>query len=403
MRFGLTLVCGLIASAIIVAAVAEAQPAPPVSDPVEALQQRLTAGETPLEHSPGASGYLTSLLQALHVPVDSQVLVFSKTSFQAPIISPANPRAVYFNDDTAVGFVPGGRLLEITTTDSNGRIAFYTLDAAAAARPQFEREDFLCMACHAAAAPTGGLIVANVIPDEDGTPLFIDATRLFDITDGASPFEGRWGGWYVTGEHGAMRHNGNVHLTAEKPIELDPRAGLNIVDLSSRLDLKPYPAASSDIVALMTLEHQLGAMNRIWRLQSQKSAENVEALVVYLLGAGAPDLPSPVKGVSSFTRTFPARGPRDPKGRSLRDFDLQTRLFRYPLSYAIYSRAFDAIDLPLREQVYRRLFDVLSGDDTSGKFASLSPERRRAALEILAATKPDIPAYWRAAAAAPVT
>jgi hypothetical protein len=233
------------------------------------------------------------------------------------------------------------------------------------------------------------------MPQEDGTPLFITIDRLFDVSDATTPFDRRWGGWYVTGQHGEMKHNGNVHLTEDHPYDLDPKAGLNVADLSSRLDLRPYPVATSDIVALMTFEHQLGAMNRIWRLQAQGRPSDVEDLVAYLVGVGEAPLPSPVTGASTFSRTFAARGPRDGAGRSLRDFDLQTRLFRYPLSYVVYSRAFEGLEADLREQVYRRLFDVLSGADTSAKYASIPLERRRAALEILAATKSDLPAYWR--------
>ena len=393
MRLALRLACGLAAIAVLPAIAPQAQPDPPRRDAIEVLQEKLAKGEVRFEPAGDGTSYLPALLKALDVPVDSQVLVFSKTSFQSPVITPDKPRAIYFNDDTAVGFVQGG-VVEITTTGSDGKIAFYTLDVTPTAA-KFERDDRLCMSCHVAVGSAGGLIVANVIPQDDGTPLFITTDRLFDISDATTPFDRRWGGWYVSGEHGSMRHNGNVRLGPEQPIELDPVAGLNVTDLGSRLDLKPYPAKTSDIVALMTLEHQLGAMNRIWRLQAHGRPDDVEALVSYLVGVDEVALPSPVKGVSSFTRTFTERGPRDGAGRSLRDFDLQTRLFRYPLSYAVYSRAFDALEPAVREQVYKRLFDVLSGADRSGKYAAISPERGRAALEILAATKADLPAYWR--------
>ena len=398
MRPWLTLACGLYAAAFVSAAALHAQPQPsaqPRRDVVQELQEKLASGQLRLEHKDDASGYLTSVLKLLDIPVESQVLVFSKTSFQAPLISPGKPRAIYFNDDTAVGFVQGGKFLELTTTGADGRVAFYTLNASTAASPAFERDSAICMSCHVSVGSTGGLIVANVMPQEDGTPLFITIDRLFDVSDATTPFDRRWGGWYVTGQHGEMKHNGNVHLTEDHPYDLDPKAGLNVADLSSRLDLRPYPVATSDIVALMTFEHQLGAMNRIWRLQAQGRPSDVEDLVAYLVGVGEAPLPSPVTGASTFSRTFAARGPRDGAGRSLRDFDLQTRLFRYPLSYVVYSRAFEGLEADLREQVYRRLFDVLSGADTSAKYASIPLERRRAALEILAATKSDLPAYWR--------
>ena len=116
-------------------------------------------------------------------------------------------------------------------------------------------------------------------------------------------------------------------------------------------------------------------------------------MVKYMLFADEAPLKAPVTGVSTFTKTFPQRGPRDKQGRSLRDFDLKTRLFRYPLSYMIYSAAFDALPDMARERVYRRIFDVLTGKDQSKTFARLSAENRRAALEILRETKPNVPAY----------
>ena len=115
-----------------------------------------------------------------------------------------------------------------------------------------------------------------------------------------------------------------------------------------------------------------------------------------MLFADETPLKEPIEGVSSFTQTFPERGPRDSKGRSLRDFDLRKRLFRYPLSYLIYSRQFDALPDDIRARIYRRLYDILSGQDETPKFASLSADDRRAILEILRDTKPGLPAYWLA-------
>lgn len=124
----------------------------------------------------------------------------------------------------------------------------------------------------------------------------------------------------------------------------------------------------------------------------------IEDLVRYLLFEGEAPLVEPVEGVSTFSATFPRRGTRDRLGRSLRDFDLRTRLFRYPLSYTIYSAAFDALPEAARDRVYRRLYDVLRGIDRSVAFRHLTAEDRAAVFEILLATKPELPAYWRAAA-----
>jgi hypothetical protein len=93
------------------------------------LNARLRAGEVTLE-SKGPSGYLESLLKVLHVPVESQVLVFSKTSFQAPRINPRNPRAIFFNDTVSVGWVRGGPVLEVMVQDAKQGAIFYTLEQA---------------------------------------------------------------------------------------------------------------------------------------------------------------------------------------------------------------------------------------------------------------------------------
>jgi hypothetical protein len=100
-------------------------------------------------------------------------------------------------------------------------------------------------------------------------------------------------------------------------------------------------------------------------------------------------------GSSAFARAFESRGLRDSKGRSLRDFDLGTRIFRYPCSYLIYSDAFDRLPGPARDYVYHRLLAILSGQDQSQDFARLSAQDRRAILEILLATKTGLPGEWK--------
>jgi hypothetical protein len=105
--------------------------------------------------------------------------------------------------------------------------------------------------------------------------------------------------------------------------------------------------------------------------------------------------PKQVIASSAFARDFAKRGERDSKGRSLRDFDLTDRTFRYPASYLIYSEAFDAIPDPARGYIYHRLLQILSGEDQNPDFAHLSPTDRQAILSILLETKPGLPAEWR--------
>ena len=396
-------------------------------DPVERLNGKIARGELKLEFD-DSHGYLRSVLRALEIPVESQVLVFSKTSFQAALISPSRPRALYFNDSTAVGSVHSSDLLEFASVDPKLGVIFYTLEQKKVDKPHFDRRDAACLQCHDAGGPTlgvPGLMVRSVYPDSSGMPVF-QAGDFF--TDQRSPLKERWGGWYVTGTHGQMTHMGNaVARDRENPENLEGAAGLNVTDLSRKFDTGAYLTPHSDIVALMTLEHQARMTNLITRVGYEtaitlagQAAFNqayhqppdelsdvarhrvdsaVEQLVEYMLFLDEANLSAPVKGTSGFGEAFQKAGPRDRRGRSLRDFDLQQRMFRYPLSYMIYSEAFDGMPEAARERIYRRLFDVLTEKEKAPRFARLSPDDRRAILEILRDTKRDLPDYWKAAPA----
>ncbi len=379
-----------------------------LNDPVTRLIRDVQSGKAKLAPRNDGTGYLSSLLDALDVKGDSQVLVFSKTSFQASRISPKNPRAIYFNDDVTVGYVRGSNLLEVAALDPRQGVIFYSFDQEADP-PRFDRRD-VCLQCHESKGTLGipGLMVASVYPDADGMPAFMGAQML---TDHRSRFEDRWGGWYVTGTHGEMRHLGNaVGHERDHPEVLDTRGSLNLTSLARKFDGTGYLSQSSDIVALMTLEHQTRMTDLMIRVgwearvaehdgktDSSRLEADLESLISYMLFLDEAPLESEVKGVSTFAQTFPARGPRDHHGRSLRDFNLKTRLFQYPLSYMIYSEAFDGMPESVRARVYQRLYEILTGKDRSPKFERLSDASRRAILEILRDTKADLPPYWKAA------
>jgi len=380
-------------------------------DAVSRLSAQLERGTITLDFRADGTGYLASVLRHLGVTADSQALVFSKTSSQAAKISPRNPRAIYFADDVAVGFVPGGEVLELAARDARQGVSFYTLDNQSQARPALTRRE-ACLRCHYGPATGGvpGMFVSSVFPSATGTPYADGAI----VTDHRTPFGDRWGGWYVNGRHGEARHRGNaVAPNPARPDVLETVGAQNLPNLAGRIDPKRYLSPVSDIVALLTFEHQTQMTNLITRLgweariahhDSRSAAitpalqSGIDALVAYMLFADEAPLGDPVEGVSSFTRTFAERGPRDHKGRSLREFDLRTRLFRYPLSYMVYDAAFDALPGPILDQVYRRLFDVLTGkDDNSRAFARLTRADRSSILEILKETKSTLPAYWRGA------
>jgi hypothetical protein len=373
----------------------------PANDPVARLERRLASGNAKLEFRSDL-GYLPSLLENLGLNPDSQMLVFSKTSFQAAKISPRNPRELFFNDDVMVGNVRGGDVLEVAALDPRQGYVFYTLDVHKSDQPRFARRDE-CLQCHHGPATLGvpGIMVGSVYPDASGMP----ASRMGNpVTDDRTPIQDRWGGWYVTGTHGGMDHKGNaVARDQSHPGSLETQGTQNLISLAKKFDATGYMSGLSDIVALMTLEHQTRMTNLMTRVgwdarigtDEAKINSEIEDLVTYMLFADETRLYDPVQGVSTFTKTFPQRGPRDKQGRSLRDFDLQKRLFRYPLSYMIYSAEFDAMPDRVRDHIYRRIYDVLTGKDQSERFTRLSDDDRRNVLAILRDTKPNLPAYWR--------
>jgi hypothetical protein len=394
------------------------------NDPITRLQKDMAVGRVHLRYD-STRGYMPALLNALRIPVSSQTLVFSRTSFQHQIISPRNPRALYFNDEVYVGWVPGGEVLEISTADPRLGAVFYTLSQEPSARPTIKRETFDCLQCHQGGMTKNvpGHVMRSVYSLRDGSPDFKSGTYL---TNDASPMSERWGGWYVTGTHGTMRHMGNVTLTAPGSAELDRESGANVKDLSPYFTTSTYPTPGSDIVALLVLQHQVNIHTLLTQVQDLSrrtledeaaihGKENVvvgklsalsesaqsrlrsagEPLVRALLFADEPLWTSPVRGFSGFTGNFAARGPQDKQGRSLRQFDLQNRLFRYPCSFIVYTPAFDALPPQEKEYLYRRLTEVLSGKDTSKGFDRLTPAQRQGIREILCDTKPDFAAFWK--------
>lgn len=374
------------------------------------LQSRLDGGETALRWDE-RRGYLPGLLEALGVSVDSQVLVFSKTSFQRDRISPQNPRALYFNDDVYIGYVPGSPLLEVSTADPKLGGVFYTLENRQTPKPKLVRTDN-CLECHAGAKTMGvpGHLVRSFQTDDRGVTDLLTGTEI--ITH-RTPLADRWGGWFVTGEHGSQTHRGNLIGAADfERQRQEPNFAGNKPDLSTfkdYFDVGQYPSTTSDIVALMVLEHQLHMHNFLTRLNYEATLQlkayghcnylksPLEAFLRYLLFVEEAPLTAPVRGNPVFPRAFAAGGPRDGQGRSLRELDLQSRLFRYPCSYLIHSESFDALPPELKVRIYQRLWDILTGRDTGPEWKRLTDADRRSVLEILRATKKDLPAYWNPA------
>lgn len=395
--------------------------ATPANNPISRLQARLDAGTATLHHD-ASHGYLSAVLDALGIPAASQLLVFSKTSLQIRQISPATPRAIYFNDDVYVGTVQHGEVLEISAVDPNLGAVFYTLSQESSEKPRFVRQQHDCLRCHATTLTRDipGHIVRSVFAGADGQPILKAGST---VTDQTTPFGVRWGGWYITGTHGRARHRGNeiAHET-QYDAEIDVEAGANQTTLPTRVDPGQYLTPHSDLVAMLVLEHQTrlhnlftqanfdtrmalyrqGIIDRIFDRDTTALSESSERIVhgvgdkvvEYMIFADEVELKDPVHGTSGFDDAFEALGPRDGLGRSLRDLDLEERLFTYPLSYLIYSPQFDGLPAPVKDYIYQRLWNIFTGVEPTPDLLYLTNAKCRAVIEIVAETKAGLPDYW---------
>jgi hypothetical protein len=392
------------------------------------LQERLDKGEVKLEWK-APRGYLDSLLKALNIDPSSQSLVFSKTSLQINFISEKTPRAVYFNDEDYVAWVEGAPMLEMVGVDSEKGPVFYTLDNRnPLAKVNLERETLRCLNCHDSFSLSGGGVPHFLMVSTNAGVEGDAAQRGASIdTSDSTPMKDRWGGWYVTGHDGNQPHLGNIIIRSPKDLErIDQLRKPDIDTLKGLFDTGPYLTDKSDVVALVVLAHQVTMHNLITRAnyktrrfvaheidpatnpnptwadfspKMQKVMKTIlEPLVRGMLHADAAPFTGPMVGNSGYDAWFQKQGPKDPKGRSLRDLDLKTRMFKYPLSYLIYSDGFKGLPDYAQQYVFRRLNEILQGQDQSPAFAKLSATDRRNILEILTSTDP---AFAKVAAATP--
>lgn len=390
---------------------------------IERLQEKLDAGQVQLSFH-AERGYLAAVLKALQVPESSQVLVFSKTSLQRQRIGPWAPRAIYFKDDLYLGFCRVGQVLEISAVDPQLGAVFYTLDQEEVDRPKFIRQTDACMLCHASSQTRNvpGHTLRSVFTDRGGEPVLSMGSVRVDQT---TALDRRWAGWYVTGTHGKQKHLGNLMVKDRNDREscLANAEGQNVTDLQRFFDTSKYLRPDSDMVALLVLEHQTEAHNLLARAGiqtrlalhqqemlnkelgqsadtfSESTARRIKSvgdpLVRYLLFSGEAPLAERVQGTSTFAADFVKQGPRDQKGRSLREFDLEHRLFKYPCSYLIYSEAFDQLPKAVKDYVYQQMYDVLTNRHQGDGFSHLSAGDRQAVREILRDTVKDLPDYWQ--------
>jgi hypothetical protein len=311
-----------------------------------------------------------------------------------------------------MGWVRGGDVLEVAAHDTTAGIVFYTLDQrdAAGSPPQFKRQ-FICLGCHVAGDTLGvpGLLMFSTTRPQgspySGVPHHIDQ---------GDPLTQRFGGWFVTGSVGSIHHMGN-----DAPA-LDGRSSHELTTVEGLFDEDGYQALTSDVVAHLVLTHQAGMTNLLTRAgwearaadpslhpgaavtpEQRASIDAVMAgvareVVDELLFVDEAKLTERVTGGSGFAERFSSRGPKDRQGRSLYDLDLNRRLMKYPCSYLIYSPAFDALPALVKDPIYRRMWEVLSGEDRDERYRSaLTLADRQAIVEILRDTKKDLPAFFQ--------
>ncbi len=367
------------------------------SDRFTRLKTELAQGRRELDPS-GELAFLQSLLRELQVPVSSQSLVFSVTSLQKPLISPRRPRALYFNDDTYVGHVPGGRI-EVISMDPHLGSIFYIFDPLRGGKVPAVARTNECMNCHAPRYLDNipALMIESVVPGITG-----GGEKAFrrEQSGHAIPFEQRFGGYHVTGASA-----GWPKLWANMFIEYrDGKAIERPIAPGDLFDVQTYPLPTSDLLPQLLQEHQVGFVNRALQaayrareLQNEPASAELTReiaalatpLVRYILFADEAPLPAPVAGEARFKTDFLANRKADSKGAALKDFELKTRMFRYRCSYMIYTPTFAGLPSALKKAVLAQISAALGEGPATAEYAYLPVEEKRAIRRILAETLPD--------------
>ena len=388
-------------------------------DPVTLLMKRIQRGEV-LIKEPNGKPLVERLLRELGLNKDTQVLVFSRTSLQRREVSYSNPRALYFNESVYLGWMPNGRI-EIASFDPElGPIFYFQRELDDASSPLLARTRS-CLGCHAGDATNflPGSLGRSVYPDKSGRSLrSIDDYRR---SGHHIPLHDRYGGWFVSGNHGAMRHMGNAIASREGgKITIDREQFANLEKLDRFFSTEAYPAPGSDIAALLVFDHQVTMHHRlveaayrarqslfdskldpketdVSKLSKGRSTdeflEGRDKVVDYLLFRDETPIPK-VSCDPAFRRAFSANRIADRRKRSLKDLRLDGRIFENRCSYMIYSPTFDQFPPMLKGAIYARIHEILTSPKPVEGFDYLGKEEKRRILEILDETKEDLPPGW---------
>ncbi|MCE9518065.1 MAG: hypothetical protein K8R87_00620 [Verrucomicrobia bacterium] len=375
----------------------------PPRDRFTKLFEQVKSGSMKLdERTPNA--YLSSLLRALEIPLSSQLLVFSVTSLQSNLISPTNPRALYFNEDTYVGYVPGGRI-EIASFDPELGAIFYIFQIPRGGEAPLLDRSNRCFNCHAGSFShhVPGLFVESVISGDNGGPL-VGFRR--EASGHGVPFAERYGGWHVTSKLDFPTKANTLGDYYQGKLTTRPNPPGAIFDLQN------YLVPTSDIVPHLIHEHQVGFTNRVieanysarekfaagqGKLASADTAalnDLATGLVRYILFADEAKLPAPVQGEETFLRDFTGVKKASATGLSLRELDLMTRLLKHRCSYMIYSSLWDGMHPFIKQSVEAKLWNALKENSPDPAFAYLPTTEKRAIRQIIKETKPGLPSWW---------
>lgn len=375
-------------------------------DPFAKLDAGLKSGTVKFRGAT-AKERAVEVLERLGIPTSSQILVFSKTSKQNDLISPGNPRAVYFSDHAYAAWVPGG-IMEIITHDADLGPVFYSFDVSGSRHMPATRERDSCFSCHGTAQTQDvpGVIVRSVFPDSEGKPMLEFGSFHVDST---TPLAERWGGYYVTGSS-SLPHLGNLTFPPGGKPDRKQRAP-QISDVSGQLDASVYPVATSDIVALLVLEHQCQVHNlltaasyryrkaawmaKIFSPDSKDSielrkiaADDAKAIAAALLFKDAASLGEGVEGSEAYQLAFTGNYPKTKDGETLAEFHLGDRLFTNRCSYMIYSRIFSDLPEPLKTAIAARLRAILTSEHPLPEYSYIGKKERARITAILEETWP---------------
>jgi hypothetical protein len=362
------------------------------------IKADLESGKVKLDHT-SEKAFVVSVLKALDISPATQMLVYSTTSLQLSRISPRNPRAIYFNEDVYVGWVPRGQI-EIASIDPDLGGIYYLLDLPRGPRPMVIQRSTRCMNCHAEfeIGRVPGLLIKSVVPGPGGGSL--EGFRQ-ENTGHSVPFKDRFGGWHLTGKHGIKQHWGNLVGT------LSP-AGLKKIPNPPGRQFRwaTYPVPTSDVLAHLLHEHQVGFVNRAVKAtydvraalhtgggkttpQAEAlTAKHARALTRYLLFADEVPLPAGgIGGDALLKKDFLKRARKAKDGASLRDFDLRTRIFKHRCSYMIHSAAFAGLPAPLKQRVFVNLRTALAPGKPHPDSMHLPAAEKNAIAKILTETK----------------